>query len=217
MGDAIRIIIAEDHPFFRDGLRSGLEKAKSLSIVAEASDGLKALEQVRSLRPHIAILDIGMPRMNGFAVVRAIREEQIPVEIVFLTNHDDEAMLEEALRLGVKGYLLKDCTETELLGCISAVSSGQHYASPSMTTYLVKKTQRIARFAGQTPGLQLLTPRERTILRLIAQEKTSKEIAQEMGIAPKTVDAHRSNICIKLEIHGHHVLTRFAARHRTDI
>jgi DNA-binding NarL/FixJ family response regulator len=217
MNEEIRIVIAEDHPFFRDGLRAALKKAESLSVVAEASDGLTALENVRSLRPDIAILDIGLPGMNGFAVVRQIREQQIPVEIVFLTIHDDEDMFEEALELGVKGYVLKDCTEAELLKCISAVSSGQHYVSPSMTTYLVKKTQRVERFAKQTPGLGLLTPQERAILRRIAQEKTSKEIAQEMGIAQKTVDTHRSNICRKLDIGGQHVLARFAARHRTEL
>lgn len=217
MGEGIRVVIAEDHPFFRDGIRLALEKAESLDIVAEASDGLAALEHVRSLRPTIAILDISLPRMNGFDVVRAIRKEQILVEIVFLTRHDDEDMFEAALQLGVKGYLLKDCTDTELLRCISAVSSGQHYASPSMTTYLVKKTQRIEQVAEQIPGLRLLTPHERTILRMIAQEKSSKEIAREIGIARKTVDSHRSNICRKLEIGGQHALTRFAARHRLEI
>lgn len=217
MDDRTTIVIAEDHPFFLEGLRRVLEKAGSVAIVGDAADGPAALGQIRSLKPHLAILDIGLPRLNGFEIVRAIRAESIPVEIVLLTIHDDEDMFETALQLGVKGYLLKDCTDTELLRCINAVSSGQHYASPSMTSYLVKKTQRVEQFAEQTPGLRLLTPHERTILRLIAQDKTSKEIARELGIARKTVDAHRSNICRKLEIHGQHVLTRFAVRHRQEI
>ena len=217
LNDGIRVVIAEDHPFFREGLRRALERADSLEIVAEASDGLKALEHIRSLRPSMAILDISLPRLNGFDIVRAIRDERIPVEIVFLTRHDEEEMFEAALQLDVKGYLLKDCTDAELLRCIAAVSSGQHYTSPAMTSYLVKKTQRIKRFAEQIPGLRLLTPHERTILRLIVQEKSSKEIAREMGIARKTVDSHRSNICRKLEIGGQHALTRFAARHRLEI
>lgn len=217
MDDKTRIVIAEDHPFFLAGLRRVLEKAGSIAIVGDAADGPTALGQIRSLKPNLAILDIGLPRMNGFDIVRTIRAERIPVEIVFLTIHDDEDMFETALQLGVKGYLLKDCTDTELLRCIGAVSSGQHYASPSMTSYLVKKTQRVEQFAEQAPGLRLLTPHERTILRFIAQDKTSKEIARELGIARKTVDAHRSNICRKLEIHGQHVLTRFAVRHRQEI
>jgi DNA-binding NarL/FixJ family response regulator len=217
MNEGTRIVIAEDHPFFLDGLRRVLEKIEWLTVIGEASDGPTSLGQVRSLRPNLAVLDIGLPLMNGFEVVRAIREERIPVEVVFLTIHDDEDMFEAALQLGVKGYLLKDCTDAELLRCITAVSSGQHYATPSMTSYLVKKTQRIDQFAEQAPGLRLLTAHERTILRLIAQDKTSKEIALEMGIARKTVDSHRSNICRKLEIRGQHVLTRFAARHRLEI
>jgi DNA-binding NarL/FixJ family response regulator len=217
VSEEIRIVIAEDHPFFRDGLRRALENSRSFDVVGEAADGLTALDQVRSLRPDVAILDIRLPKLNGVALVRNIRQEQIPVEIVFLTICDDEEMFEEAIALGVKGYLLKDCTESEVLRCLDAVSSGQHYTTPAMTTYLVNKTRRVAQFTEKIAGLRLLTPQERAILKEIAHEKTSKEIAQAMGITQKTVDTHRSNICRKLEIHGQHVLSRFAARHRTEI
>ena len=217
MGEPIRLVIAEDHPFFRDGLRRALDRCEAFQIVAETADGPAALEQIRAHRPDVAILDIGLPRMNGFAVVRKLREEGIPVAIVFLTVHDDEAMFEAALELDVRGYLLKDCTDAEMVRCISAVAAGQHYTSPSMTTYLVNKTQRVERFAQQTPGLGLLTAQERTILRAIARDRSSKEIAAEMGIARRTVDAHRSNICRKLEIHGQHALARYAVRNRADL
>jgi len=213
----IRIVCADDHPFFRDGLRTGLGGADGFHVVGEASDGAAALELVRSLEPEIAILDIGLPVMNGVSVVRRIREQQLPVEVVFLTVHDEEEMFEEALELGVRGYLLKDCTTSELVQCVRAVASGRHYTTPPMTSFLVSKLQRVERFAGKVPGLSLLTPHERAILRRIAHEKTSKEIAEEMGIAPKTVDAHRTNICSKLKIHGKHVLSRFALTHRFDI
>jgi len=217
MPEQIRLVIAEDHPFFRDGLRRALEKSGAFQVVAEVADGPAALEQIRSLRPDVAILDIGLPLLNGFAVVRSLREERVPVAVVFLTVHDDEGMFEAALELDVRGYLLKDCTDAEIVRCIGAVASGRHYTSPSMTTYLVNKTHRVDRFQQQTPGLQRLTPQERAILRLIARDKTSKDIAREMGIAQKTVDAHRSSICRKLDIHGQHVLARFAARHRADL
>lgn len=217
MPDPLRIVIAEDHPFFRSGLRAALERDPSLHVVAEASDGEAALLHIRSLQPGVAILDIGLPRMNGFAVARRIREEQLPVEVIFLTIHEDEEMLEEALALGARGYLLKDCTDAEILRCVTAVASGHHCISPTMTTSLVRKTQRVAAFARETPGLQRLTPQERTILRLIAQARTSMEIARELGVARKTVDIHRSNICRKLDLHGQHVLARFAARHRTEL
>ena len=217
MSDEIRIVIAEDHPFFRDGLRSALTAVRTFRLVGEAGDGEAALDRIRELEPEIAILDIGLPRLDGVAVVRQLRQLQLPVEVVFLTVHDDEEMFEEALDLGVRGYLLKDCTAAEIVRCVDAVAAGQHYAAPAMTSYLVAKTRRIERFAGKIPGLDLLTPHERTILRRIAQEKTSKEIAQELGIAPKTVDTHRSNICAKLNIHGKHVLSRFGVRHRAEL
>jgi len=217
MSSEIRIVFAEDHPFFRDGLRTALSGEDGFCLVGEAADGAAALELVQSLEPEVAILDIGLPVMNAVTVVRRIREQQLPVEIVFLTVHDEEEMFEEALELGVRGYLLKDCTASELVRCVRAVASGQHYTTPPMTSYLVSKMQRVERFAEKVPGLGLLTPHERAILRRIAHEKTSKEIAAEMGIAPKTVDAHRTNICSKLQIHGKHVLSRFAIRHRSDI
>ena len=217
MGEEIRIVIAEDHPFFRNGLRKALEGTPAVRIVGEAADGATALEHIRQLRPDLAIMDIGLPKMNGVAVVRRVRQEQIPVEIIFLTVSDDDEIFEEAIDLDVKGYLLKDCTDAELLGCIRAVLCGQHCTSPSMTSYLVRKVRRVEQFAGSVRGLRLLTPQERSILQQVAQGKASKEIAQGMGIAQKTVETHRSNICRKLEIHGQHVLSRFAARHRAEI
>jgi DNA-binding NarL/FixJ family response regulator len=217
MTDAIRIVIAEDHPFFRDGLRAALAAEPSFLLVGEADNGQSALECVQALEPDVAILDIGLPKMHGVAVAREIRERRLPVEVVFLTVHSDEEMFEEALELDVKGYLLKECTAAEIVRCVRAVAAGQHYAAPSMTTYLVSKTRRIEQFTKNVPGLSLLTAHERAILRRIAQDKTSKEIAQELGIAPKTVDTHRSNICAKLRIHGKHVLSRFAVRHRAEL
>jgi DNA-binding NarL/FixJ family response regulator len=217
MNKEIRIVIADDHRLIRRGLRQDLENASCFRLIGEASDGVTALEHIRSLKPDVAILDIGLPKMNGLAVVRKVREESIPVEIVFLTICEDPDIFEESLELDVKGYLLKDCTEAELLRCIAAVASGQHYTIPPMTGYLVDKVRGARQFSRQTPRLDLLTSQERAVLQRIADGKTSKEIADEMGIAPKTVDAHRSNICRKLEIHGPNALGRFATRHRTQL
>jgi DNA-binding NarL/FixJ family response regulator len=217
MKGEIRIVIAEDHPFFRDGLRRALESEPSFRVVAEASDGPAALTAIRALAPDVAILDIGLPGMDGCALARRVREERLAVELAFLTICEDGDIFEMALEWDVKGYMLKDCTDVDIVQCVKAVARGQHYTCPAMTTYLVNKTRRIERFAHQTAGLHQLTRQERAILACIAREKTSKEIAEEMGIAPKTVDAHRSNICRKLEIHGNHALTRFAIRHRDHL
>jgi DNA-binding NarL/FixJ family response regulator len=217
MPEAIRVLVAEDHPFFRSGLRLALSGQPSITLVAEAADGATALERIRSLRPTIAILDIGLPEMNGFAVARRIYEEHLPVEVIFLTIHDDEESFDEALALGVKGYLLKDCTDAEIVRCVHAVAAGQHYTNPALTSHLVRKTQRVEHFVRQHPGLELLTRQERLVLTLIAQDLTTKEIARQLAVATRTVDAHRANICKKLDLHGQHALTRFAARHRADL
>jgi DNA-binding NarL/FixJ family response regulator len=217
MAGEVRIVIAEDHPFFRDGLKRALESEPGFTVVAEAGDGPTALEAIRTLSPHVAILDIGLPVMVGCAVVRAIRDERLRVEIAFLTIADDGELFEKALEWDVKGYMLKDCTDADIVRCVRAVSQGQHFTCPAMTTYLVNKTRRIESFVREAPGLKRLTRQEQAILALVARDKTSKEIAEEIGIAQKTVDAHRSNICRKLEIHGNHALSRFAMRHRHEL
>jgi DNA-binding NarL/FixJ family response regulator len=217
MAADIRIVIAEDHPFFRDGLRRALEAEPGFHVVAEASDGQTALDAIRTLSPQVAILDIGLPVMDGCAVVRTVREERLPVEVAFLTISDDGELFEKALEWDVKGYMLKDCTDVEIVQCVKAVAQGQHYTCPAMTTYLVNKTRRIESFVREAPGLKRLTRQEQAILALVAQDRTSKEIAEALGIAQKTVDAHRTNICRKLEIHGNHALSRFAMRHRHEL
>lgn len=217
MPHEISVVIAEDHPFFRDGLRRALESQPGVRVVAEASDGRTAFDHVQTLKPDVAILDIGLPEIDGCTVARRIREAQLRVELIFLTICDEEEMFEEALRSDVKGYLLKDCTASEILRCVNAVCSGQVYASPAMATYLAGKVRRVEKLSEAIPGLRLLTPQERAILIRIAENKTSKEIAHEMGIAPKTIDGHRLSICRKLRIHGNNVLTRFAIQHKAEI
>jgi DNA-binding NarL/FixJ family response regulator len=213
----IRIVIAEDQPFFRQGLKRALEAEPGFRVVAEAADGVAAMEAIRALAPDVAILDIGLPGMDGCAVARQVREERLPVAIAFLTIYDDGDIFEKALEWDVKGYMLKDCTDADVVRCVRTVAQGHHYTSPAMTMYLVNKTRRIERFVQDVPALQRLTRQERSILALIAQGRTSKEIATDLAIAQKTVDAHRSNICRKLEVHGNYALTRFAMQHRDDL
>jgi two-component system nitrate/nitrite response regulator NarL len=209
----VRIVIADDHPLFRDGLRRALAQ-DGLVVVGEAEDGHRALELIRSQQPHVAVLDIGLPELDGCALARTVREERLPVEIAFLTVCDEVEVFEQALEWDVKGYLLKDATAAEIARCVRAVAAGQNFVSPAMATYLVNRTRRTARLARAIPEIERLTAQERAILARIARHMASKEIAVELGISPKTVDAHRANICQKLNLHGNHVLSRFAWQHR---
>jgi DNA-binding NarL/FixJ family response regulator len=215
MDTRTRILIADDHPIVRQGLRQVIEADRGLEVVAEATDGKMALDKIQSLRPHIAILDIDMPGLDGFGVAREIRERQLPVDIIFLTVFREESFFDEALRLGTKGYVLKDAAVTDIVTSIKAVAAGEHFTSPALTSYLVKR--RAAARGPQKPGLQDLTPTERRILALLADYKTSREIGEALHISPRTVQTHRTNICTKLDLHGSHALMKFALDHKEHL
>jgi DNA-binding NarL/FixJ family response regulator len=217
MNAEIRLVIADDHPIVRQGLRQTIEASPGLKVLAEANDGQAALERVRELRPDIVLLDVDMPKLHGFAVARAMKDERLPVEVIFLTVHSEEEFFKKALELDAKGYVLKDCAVTDIVSAIRAVASGQHYTSPSLTSYLVATRRRSAERGAPVSGLGSLTPTERKVLALIADYKTSKQIADELFISPKTVQAHRANICTKLDVHGSHALMRYALEHKAEL
>jgi len=213
----IRIVVADDHPIVRQGLRQAMEAVRGLKVVAEATDGLMALDQIKSLKPRVAVLDIDMPELDGFGVVRALRSERIDVEVVFLTTHRDEDFLNEAINLGAKGYVLKDSALTDIVNCVKLVASGQHYVSPALTDLLLNRQRRTASLSQRKPELKDLSPAERRVLKLLAEYKTSREIAAELFISHRTVETHRTNICNKLEIHGNHSLMKFALAHKSEL
>jgi len=213
----IRIVVADDHPIVRQGLRQSLEAERGLKVVAEATDGQTALEQIKSLTPQVAVLDIDMPGLDGFSVLRALRGEKIEVEVVFLTIHRDEDFLNEAINLGAKGYVLKDSALTDIVTCVKLVASGQHYVSPALTGLLLNRQQRTASLSQRKPELKDLSPTERRVLKLIAEYKTSREIADQLFISHRTVETHRTNICNKLEIHGNHALMKFALAYKSEL
>lgn len=217
MRTEIRLVIADDHPIFRQGLRQVIEKAPHLKVVAEAEDGLAALERIQEHRPDIVILDIDMPHQDGFAVARRVREQRLPVSVIFLTMHKDELHFNEALDLGVKGYLIKDNAAADVVNCIHAVAAGQDYLSPALSTYLLKRSRRAAALAAEQPGLRDLTATERRILALLAEYKTSKEIAGELCVSVRTVENHRAHICMKLDLRGTHALVKFAIQHKSEL
>jgi DNA-binding NarL/FixJ family response regulator len=217
MESELRIVIADDHPIFREGLAKSIGKQNNFSIVGEADNGADALEKIRTLRPDIAVLDVEMPAMSGIDVARIIYKEALPTDIVFLTMHNEAAYFNAALDLGVRGYLLKNSVVGELFQCLTSVSEGRYYISNSIAHFLVEREKKHAVLFQTVPALHQLTPAERSILKLLADNLTSKEIAEKLFVSSRTVDNHRLHICQKLEIKGHNKLLQFALEHKTEL
>ena len=217
MKDKIRIVIADDHPIFRQGLRQVVEKDAQIQVIAEAENGEAAVTLIQTHQPEIALLDLDMPLLDGFAVVRRLRDLSLATRVIFLTMHEDELHFNEALDLGVQGYLIKDSAAADVVHAIQAVTAGKRYISPTLSTFLLDRTQRAATLSAQQPGLRLLTQTERRVLALLAEYKTSKEIAALLGVSTRTIENHRANICVKLELHGTHALVKFALDHKSEL
>ena len=213
----IRVVIADDHPIFRRGLRQVIDMETDVVVVGEAGDGMTAFGQIETLKPDVAVLDIDMPGKNGFTLAQEIGDCKLPVNIIFLTMYKEENAFNRALDLGVKGYLLKDSAVTEIVAGIRAVARGDHFISPAISSFLVNRSGRARSLEEQKPGLKDLTTMERRILKLIVENKTSKEIAGELFISARTVDNHRTNIATKLDLHGSHALLKFAFDHKSDL
>lgn len=217
MKTEIRIVIADDHPIFRTGLRSVIETDPRLKIVGEAEDGEVALEQIQTFQPDIAILDMEMPNKGGFEVMQAIKERKLPAAVIFLTMHKDERFFNAALDRGAKGYVLKESAVNDIIAGIKVVAAGQNFISPQLSTYLLDRHARSVSLTKQKPGLNHLTPTERRVLRSIAANETSREIAANLFISVHTVEKHRANICQKLCLHGSHALLSFALEHKSEL
>jgi DNA-binding NarL/FixJ family response regulator len=209
VSQSISVVIAEDHPVFRKGLCEVLGASSAFDIVGEAGDGSAALDLVRRHRPRIALLDIEMPVLTGLEVADAIRKEELGAAVVILTMYRDARMLRRALDLGTKGYVLKDSAVTEIVACLEMVARGRVYVSGAIAGAAdARGTDRTA--PGDGTALATLTAAERRVLRLIAQDLTSAEIAARLGISPKTVENHRSHMCRKLGLRRPQALLRFA-------
>lgn len=216
MNTKITVLIADDHPIFRKGLREILEAEPDLQLVGEAEDGARALSMLRALGPQVAVLDVDMPQLDGISVARAVQQENLPTALVLLTMHRHEQYFNAAPDLGVRGYVLKDSAASDIVAAIRAVSTGQRFVTPLLTDYLLNRYQAQAAAQQQT-GLPALTEAERRILKLIAQYKSSQEIADELFISVRTVDAHRANIAGKLDLKGARALLRFALEHQGQL
>lgn len=211
------IVIADDHPIIRRGLRQVLEAESSFQIVAEAGDGEAALGEIEKLKPKIAVLDVDMPKLDGLGAAREIGRRKLPVDIVFLTIHADEDLFHAAMDLGAKGYILKESALEEIVQGLRAVTAGQFYVSAPLTAHLLGRRSRANSLAERHPGLNNLTPAERGILRGILEGKSSKQIGADLFIHFRTVETHRTNICQKLGLQGHNALFKFALEHKSEL
>ena len=217
MKNPLTVVIADDHPMFRSGVRQALERDSELKVLAEAGDGATALQLIREHRPQVAVLDINMPKMSGLEVARALSKEKESPAIVLLTMFDDEEMLNEAMDLGVKAYLLKESASIDVSNAVHAAMEGRHFISPALTEKLLHRKKKQTEFASAHAGLDQLTPTERNILRRISESRTSKEIADELFLSPKTVDNYRFKIAEKLGIRGAYSLLKFALENKARL
>ncbi|OGU65878.1 MAG: DNA-binding response regulator [Stygiobacter sp.] len=207
MNKKLRIIIADDHPLFSQGVIQVLSTRKNLEVIGQAENGKSALELIRREIPDIAILDVQMPEMDGFEVAKIVRHEKLSTKIIFLTMFNQESFIRKVFEIGVKGYILKDSAITDILKCIDAVSENNFYLSPQVSHFLLSMNVK-----EKSNTKEELTQSEKRILKLIGQGKSSKEIAEELFISNKTVENHRSNICKKLNISGNSALLKYALK-----
>ena len=202
------LLIVDDHPIFRQGLKLVLKKEKSLKIVAEAGDGETALRIMTEKQIDVAVMDIDMPKMNGFEVLERARDQDLNTIFIIMTMYKDEAMFNRVLDLGAWAYVLKENAVTEIIHSVRAVREGQYYISASIANFLLKRSVRSP--SANDRSIDELTPTERRVLKLLAEMRTNKEIADLMFISEKTVENHRTNIARKLGLSGTHALLKFA-------
>ena len=217
MSSPIRVLLADDHPVFRKGLRGVLEESSDITVVAEAGNGDEALVMIRELRPDVIVLDLDMPDKDGIEVARAVRDEKLATQAVLLTAHKSEALVNRALDSGVSGYVLKDGALTEIVDCVRAVHAGRPWVSAQLATVLLTRRDRAEKLADDHTGLAALTSTERRVLTLVARGNTSREIGEELFISVRTVEHHRANIALKLGLKGSNALVKFALAHRSEL
>jgi len=214
----IRVFLADDHPVFRLGLSQIVNMAPGLAVVGEAGDGVQALQQLQENDTvDVAVLDIDMPFRDGFEVLKALRASGSPLSVVFLTMHRDEHFLNRALDLDVNGYLLKDSALTEIVDCIRVVAGGQAYVSPLLSGYLIHRRRREQALQSRRSHLSSLSLVELRVLKLVAEFRSNRQIAEVLGLSVRTIEHHRARACVKLDLDGHHALLKFAQEHAAEI
>lgn len=215
MESEITVLIADDHPIFQRGLKEIIETDARLKVVASVGNGEDALTKLRTLRPHVAVLDVDMPKRDGLAVLSAVKEENLPSSVVLLTMYKEERFFNAALDAGVIGYVIKDSASSEITQAIHAAAKGENFISPALSTLLLKRLSK-AEKPKKSP-LDSLTSSEHRVLKLVSEAKNNKQIADELFISIRTVENHRSNICAKLNLDGKNALLTYALTNKSEI
>lgn len=209
---SIRIVLADDHTVVRKGLRMLLENQPGFTVIADACDGRETVALAEQYQPDVVVLDVAMPMLNGIEAARQISQKCPQTATVFLSMHADEGYVLKALKSGARAYLLKDSAESDLISAIRAVTEGKSFFSPSISKMLVEDYVRQMRERDVEDSYDLLTPREREILQLLAEGKNNKEVAAQLNLSLYTVETHRGNIFQKLNLHSTAELILYAIR-----
>lgn len=209
-----RIIVCDDHPVVRQGLIKTIESENSFKVIAECKDGNEAISKIKELQPDIAVLDISMPGLSGLQILSSIKEENLTVKCIILTMYNAEEYLNEAIRLGVNGYLLKENALNELISCLKTVATGQHYFSPSVSGILAHTNKELQESFNKNPALSKLTSAQIKVLKLIAENYSNEQIANTLGISQRTIENHRYHISQRLNIRGYSRLLQFAIQQK---
>ncbi|MCI0407901.1 MAG: response regulator transcription factor [Acidobacteria bacterium] len=208
--EPVRVLLAEDHALVRAGMRALLEDLDGIQVVGEAGDGREALRLIGALRPDVVLMDIAMPELNGLDAGARVVKEFPDTRLIFLSMYANEEYVWKALRLGASGYLLKDAGAAELEIALRAVVRGDVYLSPAVSKHVIQ--EYVGRTGGSPESLEVLTPRQREVLQLIAEGYSTKEIAQKIDLSVKTVETHRAQLMRRLDIHDIAGLVRYAIR-----
>ena len=208
----IRVLLADDHTLIRAGLRMVVVSQPDFTVVGEASDGREAVALAEQLKPDVVVMDIGMPSLNGIEACRQIHDSLLGTQVIMLSMHSDEGYVLRALKAGAKGYMLKDSAEADLASAIRAVTAGKSFFSPAVSKILLEDYMRKLKRTGAEDSFDLLSPREREVLQLVAEGKSSKEVANLLSLSVYTVETHRAKMMQKLNLHNIPELILYAVR-----
>jgi DNA-binding NarL/FixJ family response regulator len=208
----LKVLIADDHGVVRKGLRLLLQEYSELEVVGEAANGREVVKMAGELSPNIVLMDVAMPLLNGIEAAEQIRKGNPEIGVIMLTMHADESYVLRALNAGVKGYLLKESAEDDLLRAVKAVSQGKPFFSPAITQTLLEDYMRVLKQEGLSDSFELLTGREKEVLQLLAEGKTNKDVAGILEVSIYTVESHRTNLMQKLSLHNTAEIVLYAVR-----